>query len=551
MFLIYKLFLIVSFMKRSIKFGIVATVFYCTFSVSLVAMSSEEEVLPLSVMSRVKGGIVDTANFLVSSDPDPTWPKVTYRLSLGVLLYLLSDPYVNELDPVIIPAYMLHLMGIDLLKQASRETVYLVYDSFRRPRIEQTVLSKKRQYSLEKIKEENDKLIQKDNKKIAVVLKTLERFTSFVCTVYMSYNFLKSVMGMMEHGVNPFSPHPPENSSCQQDFLCKPLAVSSISMAIVLTSWHHVRELSYFGDPSFLDRGDKPIATLCDSLAKLHAAMVVYSPKKSVADKYLQFFMMKYAGATGWKSIILTFKNAIDFLAQYPRIEEWSNNTGIEIPEQSSSQAERLVERREEMDHVRSPQSSFPQSSLKRKEENRPPVYRPGIEESITEDPVSPAKEKKKTRPPEEIRFLKELRLVQENVVEMPEIMSEVQMEHLRRIHELRETYPVKVSKIDDELTKAKKFLGARIENGHGSERRFVWPIGSKDFSLKFEVPHGRDSTNYSGNKLDRVLNMLELCYLVGSSKEAIKDYIERYDRWDLRRLKKFMKALGFNDNEI
>ena len=110
----------------------------------------------------------------------------------------------------------------------------------------------------------------------------------------------------------------------------------------------------------------------------------------------------------------------------------------------------------------------------------------------------------------------------------------------LERVNDLRNTYPIKTNVIMKELRELCKFLpsGQIISTGNGSEFKLMWiPSENKPISLKFEIPHGSDSTVFRGNKLDCVLNTLELGYLHGWDPTAINAYIDEYRRENLLRL--------------
>jgi hypothetical protein len=114
----------------------------------------------------------------------------------------------------------------------------------------------------------------------------------------------------------------------------------------------------------------------------------------------------------------------------------------------------------------------------------------------------------------------------------------------LLRIQELRKQHPIKVGIIELELKKAAKFLKGYIKPVDGSEFSLDWTIGTNRYSLNFEIPHGKDPTNYKGNKLDRVLSVLETCYLIGLSEDSAEKYINEYNLHNLYRLKKYISYI-------
>ena len=89
--------------------------------------------------------------------------------------------------------------------------------------------------------------------------------------------------------------------------------------------------------------------------------------------------------------------------------------------------------------------------------------------------------------------------------------------------------------------------MHAEVQPIDGNEYRLVWRINEKRYALKYEINHGWDSSNYAGNKLDRILNMLEVGYLVGLSGEQIHTYITENERYNLLRFPKFLCYLALN----
>jgi hypothetical protein len=117
----------------------------------------------------------------------------------------------------------------------------------------------------------------------------------------------------------------------------------------------------------------------------------------------------------------------------------------------------------------------------------------------------------------------------------------------LDTIKALRNQYPVKAATITGAIKDLEKFLDAKSETIQGSEYRLVWHINGKRYAMKYETPHGWDSTNFAGNKLDRILNVLEIGYLAGLSEDQINAYIIEYESYNLLRLGKIFYYLALN----
>lgn len=124
---------------------------------------------------------------------------------------------------------------------------------------------------------------------------------------------------------------------------------------------------------------------------------------------------------------------------------------------------------------------------------------------------------------------------------------KKIREEALQHIKELRKQHPINVKIIENELNDAKKFLKGEIVSVGGSEFSLRWKIGETQLAMNYEIPHGVDKSNYKGNKLDRVLSILEIVYLFGLSEELINKYIEEYNLQNLYRLQKYFTYILLN----
>jgi hypothetical protein len=100
----------------------------------------------------------------------------------------------------------------------------------------------------------------------------------------------------------------------------------------------------------------------------------------------------------------------------------------------------------------------------------------------------------------------------------------------LDRLAILRESHPVKEMAIEKEIKKAMKFAQAHKVSGTGSIYSIKWETDKGLHSLNYEEPHGVDGTNYAGNKLDRVLNVLFTIYISDLNAEQATKYITKYN---------------------
>jgi hypothetical protein len=81
------------------------------------------------------------------------------------------------------------------------------------------------------------------------------------------------------------------------------------------------------------------------------------------------------------------------------------------------------------------------------------------------------------------------------------------------------------------EMQSALQTLTKLLPKGHiagidGSEWQLTWSWLNKNFSLKFEAPHGVDANQFRGRKLSKAINVLEAGYLWGWEKRKRDSYL-------------------------
>ncbi len=135
----------------------------------------------------------------------------------------------------------------------------------------------------------------------------------------------------------------------------------------------------------------------------------------------------------------------------------------------------------------------------------------------------------------------------QRAVCSLEELTKVTREAALGRLTELRKKDPIKTKLIQSELGQATIFLKGGIFPIKGNIYSLRWKIADCNFSMNYEIPHASDSSNYRGNKRDRILSVLETCYLIGLNEESIKHYIEEHNLYNLYRLDKFMYFILFN----
>ncbi len=121
----------------------------------------------------------------------------------------------------------------------------------------------------------------------------------------------------------------------------------------------------------------------------------------------------------------------------------------------------------------------------------------------------------------------------------------------LGRLKELRKKDPIKTPLIQSELGQATIFLKGGIFPIKGNIYSIKWEMAGCNFSMNYEIPHAPDSNNYRGNKRDRILSVLETCYLIGLNEQSVKLYIEEHNLYNLYRLDKFMYFILFNRRSL
>lgn len=111
--------------------------------------------------------------------------------------------------------------------------------------------------------------------------------------------------------------------------------------------------------------------------------------------------------------------------------------------------------------------------------------------------------------------------------------------ERLAEIRSLREYNQINTREIQQKLKEVVQILPkGQIVGIGGSESRLEWYWKKQRFSIKFEDTHGRDANQFTGRKLVKVINVLEVVYLWGWGTRERADYLRTYCHTDnLKRL--------------
>lgn len=257
---------------------------------------------------------------------------------------------------------------------------------------------------------------------------------------------------------------------------------------------------------------------------------------------FLPIFLRYYGNYQLSESAILTFKNLICYFKDFPYIEIIEDESQFHEDEPSiiSHKDKKKKGLREGINANPSVSTS---SQMEKKDFSR----------EIIEDHkgilIEP-KTKIKTRGTPNQNFTKPSEQGKgKQIISSTPIDSKatVRKKGLDTIKTLRNQYPVKAATIAGAIKDLEKFLDAKSETIQGSEYRLVWHINGKRYAMKYETPHGWDSTNFAGNKLDRILNVLEIGYLAGLNEDQVNDYIREYESYNLLRLGKFFYYLALN----
>ena len=260
----------------------------------------------------------------------------------------------------------------------------------------------------------------------------------------------------------------------------------------------------------------------------------------------LPLFLRNYGNYQLYESALLTLKNLICYLKDLPVIEVME---GQPVPSVDILQPKDSVKTKKYINNKNTNDIQGITNNSSSHFQEGPREYSDNVKSDRYVPPSS--KPKVKRRGVQNSNFLKSSESNNKGKQKTPNPPIDPKLaqrnEGLEHVKDLRKQYPVKVTEVESAIRQLKKFLNAESEPVDGNEYRLVWRINGKRYAIKYEIPHGWDNSNYAGNKLNRILNILEVGYLVGLSEGQINAYITENERYNLLRFPKFLCYLALN----
>lgn len=529
------------------------------------------------IWSSVKKASVkarETISFFLTPTQKPTWPTTLYKATTGASLmfscnmledtsFLESYPYVNYATS------SAFIIGANILFSATGDTLYLLYDAIQSPRIAKKIFGPHGKRTPGKEATYNQ-LIEKRNQRISHCTRAGLYLINSLTMTYSTYRYANLLTSFVSEGINPFALAFPEDypSCTSSTILCRPLTTPIFLALNLSTLIYNLRELSFFTDPTFSKRGDVPffsyvngfskagisaeIARLkgldlqtLEALARIKNAPFLYEMytaqyKFSQLDRFLQLSIRFYGTYQVYEGAILTFKNIGSYFKRAAIIEEIREDITKNTKPEKITHKEKSLSKKHK-------NSSLEQPVQENKDKD---IDFSNYEASSNLKYIPPEmRVKTKKRGTADPSYLRENLIEVSQINEQIDYKAQERERSLESIRLLRQQYPIKDRVIEKAINDLQGFLSAEKEKIDGNECRLVWYIGTKRYSLKYETAHGKDSSNYEGNKLDRILNMLEVGYLIGLNEEKIHSYIKENNRYNILRFPKFVTYLFMNSD--
>lgn len=365
---------------------------------------------------------------------------------------------------------------------------------------------------------------------------------------FLSSVYFESVLDNFNRGIGPFDLSYPEGDVCSSyQMLCMPLTATMILGASGAQLIYNLRELKQLWNDPKRNLGEVPLFGLLNGLAEIALSKMIqrhfqYTLREEYYDSsntlykikiyenhldMLPFMCMYFLNVHGHyqdgASLIQMGRNAYAYVSTYFQ-RYYGPQFKIDEDLPSTTDVAELEKRG----------GHPPSASLNTQ------VFNEGFRREEPEPtPRHFIKEKKKTRgapgmvPQEPLPH--RLPMVPE-AVEDPR--RQERQAGLNRMNTLRDKYPLKVNEVMSEVNNLLKFLPhGQLDRRTANVCKIIWYPALRPVSLTFELPHGRDSIIFRGNKRDWVLNAIELAYLHGLDEQELRIYIEDNNALHLLRL--------------
>ncbi|WP_010302517.1 hypothetical protein [Candidatus Odyssella thessalonicensis] len=490
-----------------------------------------------------------------------TWSTVGKKFAISLtglvgcnqLMYASTDedasPWLNYSSSV---GYML---SAGLFQDAVCDFIYLIYDHLRQGPLKKKVFGRSQNPSSMQL-ELYEKLREQDDEQKRRLVRLGNLTFNVLSVASMNYGFYQNLSVMLHHHISLVGlSFPSWYSDCLSGrAVCFPAMTSLFFCAGIGVLIYDLREISFFLDPGFARRGESPWMTIIHGFAKASWSVRMTAAHEidlriqhhlqftdpelyesfmrahgfSRADRFIQSVLRTQANYQVYQSLLILLKNGTEYFLTSAQVEKLDNST-MPLPSEGRHKG---CKRLKHQPHA----VSIP---AKRGE------VRFNLEASAHPE-AEPLFVKAKVKSRGKQRVVESLEAPLTSVFVQAEDNQQalIRKAALERIDNLRAQYPIKVQILEKEIRKLNNFLKGHLEGIGGSVFRIVWQVNQKSFALSFEKPHEKDRNNYSGNKLKRVLNTLEVGYLSGLDEDKILAYIQDNKRHNLLRFPKLMHYL-------
>lgn len=384
-------------------------------------------------------------------------------------------------------------------------------------------------------------------------------------TAFNLYRYSRQFLNFIEEGINPFSLSFPSSITCTAGkFLCAPLTTSVAMTLLSGLLVYQIKEILNGSRIAAKKQRDIPLMGMLSGLFEASLGHFLYQKYSDVdfvmvltPEEHLVFFQklqediqhnkldayMHPIPRVGYKLLLLHGNSQIFWngLQTFYNAIKYVKNT-FEKPHRIE-----IKPIKHKVTQTSTPQLlATSQEGGKQEEKTSGSELDFSVGSQKRRTAIEPKKAKTKTRgtPSHNMENLpskgKKQHDSEQSLSQPIDTAREKEREEaLTRIQELRKEYPIKVATINEEMQKVCKFLKGTLEAAGHRTKKLSWDLGSNHVSISYEEPH-RPSTEYKGNKRDRVLSVLEIGYISGLDLGEIEKYTQKYNLQSLLRLDKF-----------
>lgn len=489
-----------------------------------------------------------------------TWSTVGKKFAISItglvgcnqLMYASTEedasPWLNY------PSSVGYMLSAGIFQDAVCQSIGLIYKHLRQQPLKKKVFGRSQNPSPRQL-EEYEKLTEQDDEQKRRLVRLGRLTFNALSVASMTYGFYQNLSVMLHNHVSLVGlSFPSWYSDCLSgQAVCFPAMTSLFFCAGIGVLIYDLREISFFLDPAFARRGESPWMAIIHGFAKASLSVRMTAAHDidlrtqhhlqftdpelyekfmrahgfSRADRFIQSILRTQANYQVYQSLLILLKNGAEYFLTSAQVERL-DSTALLSPEGRPK------------GRKRSKYKSYSLSTSARGGE-----VRFNLEEAAQSE-AGPSFVKAKIKSRGNPRGAESLEATVTPVSVQAEDNQQalIRKEALERINNLRAQYPIKTHNLEGEIKSLEKFLKGRLEGVGGSVFRIVWQVNQKSFALSFEKPHEKDRNNYSGNKLKRVLNTLEVGYLSGLDEDKILAYIQDNKRYNLLRFPKLMHYL-------